>query len=586
MDRICLLVTNVLIALIFNQVHLSMKKSLLLISIYVLSFGCNPATDKHIPTIRGVVAQNGMVVTAHPLASLVGRKILEQGGNAIDAAIATQFALAVVYPYAGNIGGGGFMVIREANGATNTLDFREMAPGAAHRDMYLDENGHVIENLSILGHRAVGVPGTVDGMFKAHEKYGTLPWADLLMPSVMLALKGFALTDNEVADLNSKHDDFQSVNTLHPVPYMKEWHNGDSIIQLDLAATLTRIRDDGRAGFYNGLTAKLILAEMERGNGIITQEDLDNYQAKWRPAIEATYRDHKIITVPPPSSGGIALIQMLESVEPYALNKIGHNSADYVHLLVEAERRAYADRAQYLGDMDFVNVPIINLIDRTYILQRMRSFDPQQATASESIGSGSIVRESEQTTHFSIIDAWGNAVAVTTTLNGAYGSKVVVGSGGFLLNNEMDDFSIKPGYANMFGLTGGEANAIEPKKRMLSSMTPTIIEKDGEVLFVTGTPGGATIITSVFQSILNIIDFGMGAQEAVSARRFHSQWQPDVITIEADALDEATIAILKERGHKFITKDNIGRIDAIKILADGSLEGGADPRGNDRAEGY
>ena len=563
-----------------------MKRSLLLISIYLLTFGCNPSDEQQIAPIRGVIGQNGMVVTAHPLASLVGRRILEKGGNAIDAAIATQFALAVVYPYAGNLGGGGFMVIREANGATNTLDFREMAPLAAHKTMYLDEDNEVIENLSTLGHLAVGVPGTVAGMVKAYEKYGTLPWPELLMPSVMLALNGFALTNGEVADLNNRHNDFQSVNTVHPVPYMKEWHNGDSIIQLDLAATLTRIRDNGREGFYNGITATLILAEMERGNGIITQADLDNYQAKWRPAIEASYRDHKIITMPPPSSGGIALMQMLEAVEPYALNKIGHNSADYVHLLVEAERRAYADRAQYLGDNDFYDVPVMNLIDRSYILQRMRSFDPNQATPSATIGSGSIIIESEQTTHFSIIDSQGNAVAVTTTLNGAYGSKVVVGSGGFLLNNEMDDFSIKPGYPNMFGLTGGEANAIEPKKRMLSSMTPTIIEKDGEVFFVTGSPGGATIITSVFQSILNVIDFGMGAQDAVSARRFHSQWQPDVVTIEDNVLDSATISILKERGHKFIRKDNIGRVDAIKRLIDGSLEGGADPRGNDKAEGY
>ena len=563
-----------------------MKRSLLLISIYLLTFGCNPSDEQQIAPIRGVIGQNGMVVTAHPLASLVGRRILEKGGNAIDAAIATQFALAVVYPNAGNLGGGGFMVIREANGATNTLDFREMAPLAAHKTMYLDEDNEVIENLSTLGHLAVGVPGTVAGMVKAYEKYGTLPWPELLMPSVMLALNGFALTNGEVADLNNRHNDFQSVNTVHPVPYMKEWHNGDSIIQLDLAATLTRIRDNGREGFYNGITATLILAEMERGNGIITQADLDNYQAKWRPAIEASYRDHKIITMPPPSSGGIALMQMLEAVEPYALNKIGHNSADYVHLLVEAERRAYADRAQYLGDNDFYDVPVMNLIDRSYILQRMRSFDPNQATPSATIGSGSIIIESEQTTHFSIIDSQGNAVAVTTTLNGAYGSKVVVGSGGFLLNNEMDDFSIKPGYPNMFGLTGGEANAIEPKKRMLSSMTPTIIEKDGEVFFVTGSPGGATIITSVFQSILNVIDFGMGAQDAVSARRFHSQWQPDVVTIEDNVLDSATISILKERGHKFIRKDNIGRVDAIKRLIDGSLEGGADPRGNDKAEGY
>ena len=563
-----------------------MKKHLLLITVYILSLSCSPIDEQSSSKISGPIAGNGMVVTAHPLASLVGRSVLEKGGNAIDAAIATQFALAVVYPFAGNIGGGGFMVVREANGTTNTLDFREMAPVAAHRDMYLNENGEVIENLSILGHRAVGVPGTVDGMIKAHEKYGTLPWNDLLMPSVMLALKGFALTDNEVGSLNDMHNVFQQVNTAHPITLMQEWHEGDSLIQLDLAATLTRIRDNGRDGFYGGLTAKLIVEEMARGNGIITQEDLDNYQAKWRPAIEGTYRGHKIITMPPPSSGGIALIQMLESVEPYALNKIGHNSADYVHLLVEAERRAYADRAQYLGDMDFYNVPIINLIDRTYVLQRMKSFNPEQATPSNSIGSGNIMIESDQTTHFSIIDALGNAVAVTTTLNGAYGSKVVVGSGGFLLNNEMDDFSIKPGYPNMFGLIGGEANSIEPKKRMLSSMTPTIVEKDGEVLFVTGSPGGATIITGVFQSILNVIDFGMGAQEAVNAKRFHSQWQPDVITYETDALDEAIIATLKERGHKLLAKDKIARVDAIKRLVDGNLEGGADPRGNDKAEGY
>ncbi|RLD23398.1 MAG: gamma-glutamyltransferase [Bacteroidetes bacterium] len=563
-----------------------MKKSLLLISIYVLVISCNSLDEHSEIKYTGPIAQNGMVVTAHPLASLVGRQILEKGGNAIDAAIATQFALAVVYPYAGNLGGGGFMVLREANGNTSTLDFREMAPLAAHKDMYLDEDGEIIENLSIQGHLAAGVPGTVDGMIRAHEKYGTLPWVDLLMPSVILALQGFAVTDTGVDRLNSKQEEFQLVNTFHPQQFIRDWQSGDTLIQLDLAATLTRIRDKGRDGFYNGLTAKLILEEMTRGNGIITQEDLDLYEAKWRPAIKATYRDHKIITMPPPSSGGIALIQMLESVEPYALNKIGHNSADYVHLLVEAERRAFADRAKYLGDMDFYNVPIVNLIDRSYILKRMKSFDPKLATPSEDIGSGSIQVESDQTTHFSIIDSYGNAVAVTTTLNGAYGSKVVVGSAGFLLNNEMDDFSIKPGFPNMFGLIGGSANAIEPKKRMLSSMTPTIIEKDGEILFVTGSPGGATIITSVFQSVLNIIDFGMSAQEAVTAKRFHSQWLPDVITIEDGALDENTMATLRERGHKFLIKDNIGRVDAIKRLKDGNLEGGADPRGDDKAEGY
>ncbi len=563
-----------------------MKKSLILFSIYLLAYSCSSTDEARDPILVGLVRQNGMVVTAHPLASLVGRRILEEGGNAIDAAIATHFALAVVYPFAGNLGGGGFMVIREANGTTNTLDFREMAPLASHKDMYLDKNGEVIDNLSQLGHMAVGVPGSVDGMIKAYERYGTLPWASLIMPSVMIALNGFTLSDDEVALLNNTYDKFLSVNTIHPVPFMREWHHNDTLIQHDLAATLTRIRDNGRAGFYNGLTARLILEEMERGNGIISQADLDHYEAKWRPAIEAKYRGHKIITMPPPSSGGIALIQMLESVEPYALNKIGHNSVDYIHLLVEVERRAYADRAQYLGDMDFSNVPIINLIDRSYILQRMKSFNPRQASVSDSIGSGAIMIESDQTTHFSIIDASGNAVAVTTTLNGAFGSKVVVGSAGFLLNNEMDDFSIKPGHPNSYGLIGGAVNAIEPGKRMLSSMTPTIIEKDGDVLFVTGSPGGATIITSVLQSVINIIDFGMSAQESVSAKRFHSQWKPDEISIEPEVIDEAEIRTLESRGHKLVNRAKIGRVAAIKKLADGSLEGGADPRGNGKADGY
>ena len=366
-----------------------MKRSIILLSIYFLAFACNPVQERTTPKVTGLVTENAMIVTAHPLASIVGKQILEQGGNAIDAAIATQFALAVVFPYAGNLGGGGFMVIRLADGNTNTLDFREMAPLAAHRDMYLDENGEVIENQSTLGHLASGVPGSVDGMVRAHEQYGSLPWNDLLQPAVMLAIKGFKLINKDINGINSRRELMQSVNTVYPAQYIgKEWQEGDSIINPDLAATLTRIRDNGRDGFYKGLTAKLLLEEMERGGGIITQEDLDVYESKWRPAIEGTYRGHKIITMPPPSSGGIALIQMLESVEPYALNKIGHNTADYVHLLVEVERRAYADRSEYLGDTDFYDVPIIQLIDRSYILQRMYSFDPNKATSSDSVGYG------------------------------------------------------------------------------------------------------------------------------------------------------------------------------------------------------
>jgi gamma-glutamyltranspeptidase / glutathione hydrolase len=563
-----------------------MKNILSAVLICTLVFSCTSTETSYQPTSIGPIAEHGMVVSAHPLASLVGRQILAKGGNAIDAAIATQFALAVVFPYAGNLGGGGFMVIRQADGTTTSLDFREMAPLAATRDMYLNEDGEVIESSSTLGHLASGVPGSVDGMTKAYDNYGSLPWPDLLEPAIMLALKGFTLTNRQATGINTRQEVFQSVSTVDPAQFMHKWQAGDTLVQLDLAATLTRIRDRGRAGFYEGLTARLLLEEMERGGGIITQEDLDTYESKWRPAIEGTYRGHKIITMPPPSSGGIALMQILEAVEPYALHEIGFNTTDYVHLLVEAERRAYADRAEYLGDMDFYDVPINNLLDRSYILRRMKSFDPKHATPSDSVGHGNILVESEQTTHFSIIDAKGNAVAVTTTLNGAYGSKLVVGHAGFFLNNEMDDFSIKPGYPNMFGLIGGEANAIEPKKRMLSSMTPTIVEKDGEVFFVTGSPGGATIITSVVQSIINVIDFNMGALDAVTAKRFHSQWQPDLIMVETETLDEATMTALKERGHKLFDRGKIGHVNAIKKLADGKLEGGADPRGDNKAEGY
>ena len=566
-----------------------MKKiSLLSLTLLLIIFSCKPAKERLPADDRptGLITSQAMVVTAHPLASEAGKQILAKGGNAVDAAIATQFALAVVFPYAGNIGGGGFMVIRQADGTTATLDFREKAPLAAHRDMYLDEKGEVIENLSTLGHLAVGVPGSVDGMVRAHQKYGSLPWAELLAPAIKLAAEGFPLTEREAAGLNKRAEVFTKTNTVVPEQFIREWQPGDTLIQSDLAATLQRISDQGRDGFYKGETARLLLAEMQRGGGIITQEDLDTYEAKWRAALTGNYRGYRIITMPPPSSGGIALLQLLAMVEPYALAEIGHNTADYAHLLVEAERRAYADRAEYLGDMDYYHVPVKQLLDRSYLLERMQSFDPQHATPSDSVSHGRIMVESEQTTHFSIVDAQGNAVAVTTTLNGAFGSKVVVGGAGFFLNNEMDDFSIKPGFPNMFGLIGGEANAIEPGKRMLSSMTPTIVEKNGKLFFVTGTPGGATIITSVFQSVLNVIDFGMGAQEAVNARRFHHQWKPDMIMMETGAFDETTQAELRARGHKLFDRGKIGRVDAILVLPDSTLEGGADPRGDDAAAGF
>lgn len=564
-----------------------MKKLAIFVLAILVAGSCSrqQATNE-IKHSQGVIGEKAMVVTAHPIASKIGKEILAKGGNAVDAAVAVQFSLAVVFPFAGNIGGGGFMVYRAKDGSANTLDFREMAPGKAHRDMYLDSAGNVIKDLSIRGHLAVGVPGSVDGMIEAHKKYGSLPWAELVQPAIDVATKGYVATKKQADGFNRIAESLQENNTIAPEHLLKNWNEGDTIYQLDLAKTLVRIRDKGRAGFYEGETAQMLVDEMQRGNGIITQEDLNNYHSVWRNPITGTYRGDKIITMPPPSSGGIALVQLLQSVENFDLKDMGHNSANYVHLLTEAERRVYADRAEYLGDMDFYNVPIAQLTDPQYNTERMKSFNPNKATPSDSIGHGNILLESDQTTHYSIVDAQGNAVAVTTTLNGAYGCRVVVGNGGFFLNNEMDDFSIKPGVPNMFGLVGGEANAIAPGKRMLSSMTPTIIEKDGKLLLVTGTPGGATIITSVFQSVLNVIDFNMSMKDAVTAYRVHSQWLPDVVMYERNGLSEETLEQLKLMGHKMLDRGNIGRVDAIKVTHDGKLEGGADPRGDDLAVGF
>lgn len=563
-----------------------MKTKLFAMLIAAQIFSCNPNSEIKTPQTLGTIGDKAMVVTAHPIASNVGKDILLKGGNAVDAAVAVKFTLAVVFPFAGNIGGGGFMVYRSNNGRYNTLDFREMAPGKASRDMYLDSVGNVIENLSIRGHLACGVPGSVDGMVEAHKKYGSLPWQELIQPAINLATLGFPVTKKEADGFNRIRESLISLNTIEPSQFLKEWNEGDTIYHLELASSLVRIRDNGRAGFYQGETAKLIVEEMERGNGIISQEDLDNYHSVWRAPVITDYRGNKIITMAPPSSGGIALTQLLESVEPYNLAEIGHNSTEYVHLLTEAERRVYADRAEYLGDMDFYDVPIKQLTSKEYNLERMASFDAKKATPSDSVSAGNIRPESDQTTHFSIVDAKGNAVALTTTLNGAYGSRVVVGKAGFLLNNEMDDFSVKPNVPNMFGLVGGDANAIEPGKRMLSSMTPTIVEKDNKLLLVLGSPGGATIITSVFQSILNVIDFNMTMQDAVTAKRVHNQWLPDVIMYEKDALSEELINNLENMGHKLLDRGNIGRVDAVKVLDNGKLEGGADPRGDDLAVGF
>ncbi|MFD0939788.1 gamma-glutamyltransferase [Pedobacter boryungensis] len=532
--------------------------------------------------------RNGMVVSANEIASEVGVEILKKGGNAVDAAVAVQFALAVVYPNAGNIGGGGFMVYRSAKGEINSLDFREKASASAGRDMYLDASGNPIVDKSLHGQLAAGVPGSVAGMAEAHQKYGHLKWEDLLAPAIRLAQDGFKLSARQARELNGLKGTFTKLNPLGTA-LIKEtkWVEGDVLVQTELANTLKLIASKGRSGFYEGAVADSIVAEMQRGGGIITKQDLASYKAIWRKPVTGEYRGYEVVTMPPPSSGGIALIQLLKSVEPYPLTKWGFNSDSTVQLMVEAERRVYADRAAHLGDPDFYPVPQTKLIENGYIKQRMSTFNWQKASTSAEISAGEIApKEHEETTHFSIVDRDGNAVAITTTLNGSYGAGVVVKGAGFLLNNEMDDFSVKPGVPNMYGLVGGEANAIAPNKRMLSSMTPAILSKDGELFMVVGTPGGSTIITSVFQTILNVIDFNMSMQSAVNAKKFHHQWLPDEVAVEDKAIDSLTTEKLKAKGYKFVNRGAIGRVDAILKTKWGYYQGGADPRGDDKTVGW
>ena len=552
--------------------------------VLIIFFCCSGQNEKSIEKENRV---RGMVVSAHPLASAVGYAILEQGGNAYDAAVAVQFALAVVYPRAGNVAGGGFAVFRLNSGETGTLDFREKAPIQAHRNMYLDQDSSVIKGLSSFGSLSVGVPGTVDGMFQLHKKYGVLPFDMAIQPAIDLAAQGFALTKKEADKLNQYQDEFLRANNFD-FPFLNSsgWAEGDSIRLPMLAKTLERIKDHGRGGFYAGETAKNIIDAMH-DVGIITPEDLSNYQSVWREPIIGSYKDFKVVAMSPPSSGGIALMQLLKGSQSFDFEKMGHNTAESIHVMAELERRVYADRATYLGDPDFNPIPTDMLLDSAYIANRNATISLEKATPSDQIREGKVdVIESVETTHFSIVDKQNNAIAITTTLNGNFGSKVFVEKGGFFLNNEMDDFSVKPGVPNQYGLVGAEMNSIQSGKRMLSSMTPTILEKNGELYMVLGTPGGSTIITSVYQTILNVVEHGMTLQQAIDSKKVHHQWQPDAITYERGAIDTAARNELIRMGHELREVQFIGRVDAVLMNNNGSLEGGADPRGDDAAVGF
>ncbi len=535
----------------------------------------------------GMIAEKAMVVSARTEASKIGVDIMKKGGNAFDAMIATDLALAVAYPFAGNLGGGGFMVYRLNDGTTGALDYREKAPLAASRNMYLDDEGNIIKDKSTLGAMAVGIPGTIAGLFEVHKKFGTMPIEQLIQPAINIAIRGVIVTQKQAEQLNNYRNLFSVANnrTIH---LDKEWKAGDTIKYPALANTLTRIQKNGRDEFYIGETAELLVDYIKNLGGIITKEDLEKYQAQWRKPIIFDYDDYKIISMSPPSSGGIGLAQILKSIEPYGIEQYEHNSTKFIQLITEAERRAYADRSYFLGDPDFNNIPVDSLISESYLKERMANFNWRQANRSEDITHGNInMVESNETTHYSIIDPFGNAVSVTTTLNGAYGSKVYVEKAGFFLNNEMDDFSSKPGEPNMFGLIGAEANAIAPEKRMLSSMTPTIVEREGKLKMVLGSPGGSRIITSVLQNIINVLEFDMTMQESVSKPRFHHQWMPDDIKFEP-SFDTLVFSSLRQLGYIIdqSTSPVIGKVDAILVLPDGKLEGGADPRGDDTAAGY
>ena len=536
------------------------------------------------------------VVSARKEATQIGLEIMKNGGNAYDAMIATHLALAVVHPTAGNIGGGGFFVYHDKDGSSGSLDFREMAPGNAYKDMYLDDNGDVIPDMSTLGGAAVGVPGSISAIYQIHAKFGSLPIEDLFKPAIDLANNGFVVTQKQSNSLSGKLEDFIKVNGEESL-YSKKYYEGDTIKNIKFAETLSKISEFGPEVFYGGEIGEMIVNSVIKSGGIMTLNDLQNYESVWRDPVKFKYKDLEIISMSLPSSGGILLGQMLKVIEDYDIKSFGHNSVKTIQVLVEAERRAYADRSHFMGDPDYMSLPVYELMDKNYVIDRMKNFSWDKATPSSEVKHGNIIfQESDETTHYSIIDKYGNSVSVTTTLNNSYGSKVFVEEGGFFLNNEMDDFSSKPGHPNFYGLIGSEANSIQPGKRMLSSMTPSIILKNNKPSLIVGTPGGSTIITSVLQTILNVYEFDMSVQEAVNAARFHHQWLPDVVIFEEGIVDKEKDSILKSKSYYVISlpievdtggmsaRSSIGAVDAILIDGKGKVSTGADFRGDDYGE--
>ncbi|MDA8937899.1 gamma-glutamyltransferase [Flavobacteriaceae bacterium] len=553
-----------------------MSKNYFLLILIVLFLSCDDGIYK-----------NGMVVSAKHEASKAGVDILKMGGNAFDAMIATDLALAVVYPNAGNLGGGGFMVYRLSDGENGSLDFREKAPINSRSDMYLDSNKDVIKGLSQNGALAIGVPGTIAGLFEIHNKFGTLPIKDLFQPAIDLANNGYRLTPKQVNTINNYKDLILELNDSILL-FNRTFKDNDLFINKSLGNTLSLISENGVDEFYKGEIAKELSSYIISKGGIITPKDFSLYKPVWRETLEIKYKDLNIISMGPPSSGGVVLGQVLKMIENYNLNELGHNSELYIQLLVEAEKLSFADRSKYLGDPDFNYIPTNELLDSDYLKSRFNSFSFDSIQSSESIDPGNIlINESNETTHYSIVDKFGNAVSVTTTLNGNYGSKLIPSKLGFFLNNEMDDFSIKPGSPNMYGLIGGKTNSIEPEKRMLSSMTPSIIESNGKLSMVLGSPGGPTIITSVLQTVLNFYEFGFDMQKSVDASKFHHIWLPDKIFYEKNVLSNKIKNTLKKKGYKFNSNYSvIGRVDAIHVDKNKMFYGGADKRGDDKSIGY